>query len=116
MKTTKKANSTAAPFEAQAFLDSAGLARKIVEFRKKDTVFAQGDAATNVMYIQRGSVKLSVVNSVGKEAVVGVLGPGDFFGEGCLTGQPVRIGTATAVTPTSVLEIERKEMLRVLHE
>jgi CRP/FNR family cyclic AMP-dependent transcriptional regulator len=116
MKTTKKAKSTAAPFEAQAFLDSAGLARKIVEFREKDTVFAQGDAATNVMYIQRGSIKLSVVNSVGKEAVVGVLGPGDFFGEGCLTGQPVRIGTATAVAPTSVLQIERKEMMRVLHE
>jgi CRP/FNR family cyclic AMP-dependent transcriptional regulator len=116
MKTSKKTNSPTVPFQAQAFLDSAGLARKIVEFRKKDTVFAQGDAAVNVLYIQQGSVKLSVVNHAGKEAVVAVLGAGDFFGEGCLTGQSVRIGTATAVAPTSVLQIERKEMMRVLHE
>lgn len=109
-----KTNGTAI-FNAQAFLDSAGLSRKIVEFARKETIFAQGDSGKNVMYIQRGGVKLSVVNGVGKEAVVAVLGPGDFFGEGCLAGQPVRIGTATAITPTAVLLIEKKEMMRILH-
>ncbi len=68
------------------------------------------------MYLQEGGVKLSVVNEVGKEAVVAILGPGDFFGEGCLAGQPVRMGTATAVTPTTVLVIEKSEMLKALHE
>lgn len=102
-------------FDAQVFLDSAGLSRKIVEFRRKETVFAQGDPAKNVMYIQKGGVKLSVVNGAGKEAVVAVLGPGDFFGEGCLAGQPLRIGSASAITPTTVLLIQKKEMMRVLH-
>ena len=102
-------------FDAQVFLDSAGVARKIVEFRRKATAFAQGDPAKTVMYIQQGGVKLSVVNGSGKEAVVAVLGPGDFFGEGCLAGQTVRIGTATAITPTTVLVIEKNEMIRVLH-
>ncbi len=102
-------------FDAQVFLDSAGLSRKIVEFRRKETVFAQGDAAKHVLYIQKGGVKLSVVNGAGKEAVVAVLGPGDFFGEGCLAGQPLRIGSASAITPTTVLLIQKKEMMRVLH-
>ncbi|HEX2344145.1 MAG TPA: cyclic nucleotide-binding domain-containing protein, partial [Vicinamibacterales bacterium] len=68
------------------------------------------------MYLQTGGVKLSVVSSTGKEAVVGVLGPGDFFGEGCLAGQSVRMGTATAIVPTTVLSIDKKRMLRLLHE
>src|SRR5580700_1112110 len=102
-------------FDAQVFLDSAGVARKIVEFARKATIFAQGDVAKNVMYIQQGGVKLTVVNGVGKEAVVAVLGPGDFFGEGCLAAQPVRIGAATAITPTTVLVIDKKEMIRILH-
>jgi CRP/FNR family cyclic AMP-dependent transcriptional regulator len=102
-------------FDAQAFLDSAGVARKVVEFQRNATIFTQGDPSNHVMYIQMGSVKLSVVNEVGKEAVVAMLGPGDFFGEGCLAGQKVYIGTATAVTPTTVLAIERGEMVRVLH-
>ncbi|MGA7919524.1 MAG: Crp/Fnr family transcriptional regulator [Candidatus Acidiferrales bacterium] len=102
-------------FDAQVFLDSAGLSRKIVEFRRKETVFAQGDAAKHVLYIQKGGVKLSVVNGAGREAVVAVLGPGDFFGEGCLAGQPLRIGSASAITPTTVLLIQKKEMMRVLH-
>jgi CRP/FNR family cyclic AMP-dependent transcriptional regulator len=105
----------ARPFDVRAFLDSAGLARKIVEFSRKETVFAQGDIAKSVMYIQRGGVKLSVVNGAGKEAVVAVLGPGDFFGEGCLAGQSLRIGFAAAITPTAVLVIEKKEMIRALH-
>jgi CRP/FNR family cyclic AMP-dependent transcriptional regulator len=102
-------------FSAQVFLDSAGVARKVAKFGKNETVFSQGDQAENVMYIQDGSVKLSVVNKVGKEAVVAVLGPDDFFGEGCLAGQPIRIGTATAMKPTTLLVIEKKEMTRVLH-
>jgi CRP/FNR family transcriptional regulator, cyclic AMP receptor protein len=93
-------------FDPQVFLDSAGLARKLAEFRKKETIFSQGDPAKDVLYIQKGGVRLSVVNDVGKEAVVAVLGPGDFFGEGCLAGQPIRIGTATAITPTTALVIE----------
>ena len=103
-------------FDAQAFLDSAGVARKVTEFRKKETIFSQGDSAKDVLYIQKGGVRLSVVNEAGKEAVVAILGPGDFFGEGCLAGQPIRIGTATAVTPTTALVIEKKEMIRVLHD
>jgi CRP/FNR family transcriptional regulator, cyclic AMP receptor protein len=102
-------------FDAQSFLDSTGLSRKIVEYPKNTPVFAQGDSAEAVMYIQQGRVKLTVVNTVGKEAVVAVLGPGDFFGEGCLAGQPVRMGAAMAASPTTLLVIEKKEMIRVLH-
>ncbi len=110
----RKANGKNA-FNAQNFLDSAGVARTIAEFKRKETIFSQGDPCKNVMYIQKGGVRLSVVNETGKEAVVAVLGPGDFFGEGCLAGQPIRIGTATAVTATTALLIEKKEMIRVLH-
>jgi CRP-like cAMP-binding protein len=102
-------------FDAQAFLDSAGLARKLAEFRKKEAIFSQGDPAKDVLYIRKGGVRLSVINEAGKEAVVAVLGPGDFFGEGCLAGQPIRIGTATAISATTALVIEKKEMIRVLH-
>ncbi len=110
MKQTKTST-----FDAQAFLDSAGVARKVVEFQRNATIFTQGDSSNHVMYIQIGNVKLSVVNEVGKEAVVAMLGPGDFFGEGCLAGQKVCMGTATASTPTTVLAIEKEEMVRVLH-
>jgi CRP/FNR family transcriptional regulator, cyclic AMP receptor protein len=110
-----KKSSGKKPFDAQNFLESAGLSRKVAEFAKKETIFAQGDLCKDVLYIQKGGVRLSVVNEAGKEAVVAVLGPGDFFGEGCLAGQPIRIGTATAITPTSLLVIEKKEMIRVLH-
>ena len=102
-------------FNAQAFLDSAGVARTIVEFEKKATIFSQGDLCKEVMYIQEGSVKLSVVSSTGKEAVVAMLKPGDFVGEGGLAGQPVRIATATAATPATLLVISLEEMTRVLH-
>jgi CRP/FNR family cyclic AMP-dependent transcriptional regulator len=103
-------------FDAQAFLDSAGVARTVTAFKRAEVVYAQGDAASGVIYLQSGGVKLTVVNETGKEAVVAILGPGDFFGEGCLAGQPVRMGTATAITPSTVLLIEKKEMFRVLHE
>jgi CRP/FNR family transcriptional regulator, cyclic AMP receptor protein len=102
-------------FNAQTFLDSIGVARKVVEYRRSEKIYSQGDSTKNVMYIQKGGVKLSVVNEVGKEAVVGILGPGDFFGEGGMAGQPVRMGTATAITPTTLLVIEKNEMVRVLH-
>src|ERR1700731_2460593 len=92
-------------FDAQTFLDSAGIARKVVEFEGKAAIFAQGDSSKHVMYIQKGSVKISVVNEVGKEAVVAMLGPGDFFGEGCLSGQKISIATATAITPAVVLGV-----------
>jgi CRP/FNR family transcriptional regulator, cyclic AMP receptor protein len=103
-------------FDVQAFLDSAGAARKIVTYRRADPIYSQGDACATVMYLQHGRVKLSVVSHAGKEAVVAVLGPGDFFGEGALADQPVRIGTATAMTESSVLVIEKHEMIRVLRE
>jgi CRP/FNR family transcriptional regulator, cyclic AMP receptor protein len=108
-------NAKVAAFNAQAFLDSAGLARKVREFKKKETIFSQGDPSRSIFYIQEGGVRLSVVNKTGKEAVVAVLGPGDFFGEGCLAGQPIRIATATAITPTTALAIDKTEMIRVLH-
>jgi len=102
-------------FNTQDFLESAGVARKVAEFKKKETIFSQGDPCRSVFYIQKGGVRLSVVNESGKEAVVAVLGPGDFIGEGCLAGQPIRIGTATAIAPTTALVIEKSEMVRVLH-
>jgi CRP/FNR family cyclic AMP-dependent transcriptional regulator len=103
-------------FDAQAFLDSAGVARTIAEYRKSQKLYSQGDPASVVFYIQKGSVKISVVNELGREAVVALLGPGDFFGEGCMTGGAVRMGIATAMMATTVLAVEKKEMMRVLHE
>ncbi len=111
-KVRSKKNPT---FDAQAFLDSAGLARRVVEYRRSEKVYSQGESIKDVLYIQKGGIKLSVVNEVGKEAVVAMLGPGDFFGEGGMAGQLVRMGTATAITPTTLLVIEKKEMIRVLH-
>ena len=102
-------------FNAQAFLDSPSVTRRIVEFLRSQRIYSQGEPATTVFYIERGGVKLSVVNPVGKEAVVAVLGPGDFFGEGSIAGQSVRVRTATAITHTTVLAIEKNEMIRVLH-
>jgi CRP/FNR family cyclic AMP-dependent transcriptional regulator len=103
-------------FNAQEFLDSAGIARNVKQFKRGELVYSQGDAAKSVLYLQEGGVKLSVVSESGKEAVVGILGPGDFFGEGCLAGQSIRMGTATTITPSTVLLIEKKEMFKVLHE
>jgi CRP/FNR family transcriptional regulator, cyclic AMP receptor protein len=111
----KRASSTHSAFNVKLFLDSAGLRRTLKQFRLKEVVFSQGDPATDVIYIQKGGVKLTVVNEIGREAVVALLGPGDFFGEGCLTGLPCRMATATAIAPTAVLIIEKKEMVRVLH-
>jgi CRP-like cAMP-binding protein len=103
-------------FDTRVFLDSGGVARKVREFKKAEVIYSQGDAAASVMYLRAGGVKLSVINEVGKEAVVAILEPGDFFGEGCLAGQAVRMGSATAIGPTAILEIEKAEMFKVLHE
>jgi CRP/FNR family transcriptional regulator, cyclic AMP receptor protein len=111
----KKTRSRSAQFDVKLFLDSTGLGRKVVNFRRKETVFSQGDPAKNVMYIREGGVKLTVVHENGKAAVVAIVGPGDFFGEGCLAGQSTCIATATAIAPTTVLMIEKSEMIRVLH-
>jgi CRP/FNR family cyclic AMP-dependent transcriptional regulator len=112
-RTTSKNGHT---FNAQAFLDSAGIARRIVEYGRGDVIFSQGDICEAVLYVQQGGVKLSVLSKAGREAVVAMLGPGDFFGEGCLAGQPVRMGTATAITPSTVLVIEKDRMVKLLHK
>ena len=110
-----KKNGKTGSFDPQVFLDTAGVSRKIAEYRRNESIFTQGDAADSVMYVQQGGVKFSVVNGSGKEAVVAMFGPSDFFGEGCMAGQTVRMGTATAVTPTTILVMEKNELLRVLH-
>jgi CRP/FNR family transcriptional regulator, cyclic AMP receptor protein len=110
-----KTNGASPSFNAQAFLDTAGVARKLIEYRRGESIYSQGEAAETVMYIQKGGVKLSVVNGSGKEAVVAMFGPSDFFGEGCMAGQTLRMGTTSAVTPTTLLVIQKDELLRVLH-
>jgi len=102
-------------FDPHAFLATIGEGRKFVLFPKKRTIFAQGDAADAVFYIQTGKVRLTVVSKAGKEATIGILGDGDFFGEGSLAGQTVRMGSATAMTDCAVLRIEKKAMVKALH-
>jgi CRP-like cAMP-binding protein len=103
-------------FDVQAFLDSTGVARRIVEYGRADVIFNQGDPCESVLYIQKGGVKISVLSKNGREAVVAMLGPGDFFGEGGLAGQPVRMGTATASIGSTILSVDQDEMVRLLHE
>ncbi len=102
-------------FSVETFLASGGVSTRVAEYRRTEKIYSQGEPAKDVMYIQKGGVKLSVLNELGKEAVVAVLGPGDFFGEGSMAGQSVRMGTASAITPTTLLIIEKKEMIRMLH-
>jgi CRP-like cAMP-binding protein len=104
------------PFDVEAFLHSSGVARTVSQYAAGAVLFAQGEPAVSVFYIQQGGVRLSVVSKGGREAVVAMLGPGDFVGEGALAGQPVRLATATAVLATTALTVEKEEMLRVLHE
>jgi CRP/FNR family cyclic AMP-dependent transcriptional regulator len=110
---TMRSNSKAAP--PAILFDLTGVVTRDERFASSGTIFAQGDIAETVMYIQKGRVKLSVATKTDKEAVVAILGPGDFFGEGCLAGQPVRMGTATAIAPTALQVIEKNEMIRALH-
>jgi CRP/FNR family transcriptional regulator, cyclic AMP receptor protein len=103
-------------FNAQVFLDSAGISRKIVEYRRGEVIFTQGDPCEHVLYIQKGGVKLSVLSKTGREAVVAMLGAGEFFGEGCLAGQSTRIGSATANIASTILLVDKDEMVSLLHK
>jgi CRP-like cAMP-binding protein len=103
-------------FDAEAFFESAGAARRAVSYPKGKSVFSQGEPSDTVMYIQKGGVKISVLSRTGKEAVVAMLGPGDFLGEGALTGQSIRIGTATATMATTALVIDKGVMLQLLRD
>ena len=103
-------------FNAQAFLDSSGIEKTIVEYERGTTIFTQGDAGEDVCYIQSGGVKLSVASKRGREAVVAMLGPGDFFGEGCLASQPLRMSSATAIAPSVILFVAKEKMVRLLHQ
>jgi CRP-like cAMP-binding protein len=115
-KTSRGATSAVPRFNAPAFLDSSGIRKTIVEYRRGETIFAQGDACKGVLCIQTGGVKLSVRSKIGREAVVARLGPGEFFGEGCLAGQSVRMGSATAITPSVILAVGKASMTRLLHQ
>jgi CRP/FNR family cyclic AMP-dependent transcriptional regulator len=117
VKDATKGKATAAPeFSVQGFLDSTGIAKKVMQYRRGETVFTQGDVCEHVWYIQSGGIKLSVLSKTGKEAVVAMLGPGDFFGEGCLAGQERRMGSATALTPSAVLRVDKELMAQLLHK
>ena len=103
-------------FDPQTFLASIGEGRRLLEFPKKGSIFVQGEPANAIYYLQKGRVRLTVVSQQGKEAIIGLLGPGDFFGEGCIAGQPLRMATALAMTDCSVVRIEKKAMMQVLHQ
>ena len=113
-KTRFVESTTRRGFDAEAYLASTGPARKVVKYRQGAVVFSQGDPADDVRYLQTGAIKVSVLSRIGKEAVVAMLAPGDFFGEGALAGQSVRIETATAMTASSVLIIDKDAMARLL--
>jgi CRP/FNR family transcriptional regulator, cyclic AMP receptor protein len=102
-------------FDPKKFLATIGEGRKVVTFPKKKIIFTQGDAADSVFYIQDGKVRLTVVSEIGKEATLGILNEGDFFGEGGLAGQPLRMGSATAMTDCELLQIDKKAMTLALH-
>jgi CRP/FNR family transcriptional regulator, cyclic AMP receptor protein len=104
------------PFDVEAFLTSSGVARSVLTYDAGAVVFSQGNPADSVIYIQKGGVKLTVLSRAGREAVVAMLGRGDFVGEGALAGQPVRMASARAVVRTTALAVEKAEMMRVLHE
>ena len=114
--TLETSSHPSATFDLRVFLDYAGLSRTIAKFSKSTAIFSQGDPAAQVLYIQQGNVKLSVLSKTGKEAIVAMLGVGDFFGEGCLAGQSRRMSSATAMSPTIVLEVEKAHMVEMLHK
>lgn len=101
-------------FDADLFLDNPGMSKHVVHFERGDAIFSQGDPADSVFYIRKGAVKLSVVSKQGREAVIAIVEPGDFFGEGCLAAQPLRLSSATTVTAASVLRLEKARMVRLL--
>ena len=114
-KLTRDSARAVPAFDVQAFLLSSGVPKTVVEYSRGETIFTQGEACEHVLYIRSGGVKLSVLSKSGREAVVAMLGPSDFFGEGCLAGQPFRMGSATAITPTVILMVRKEEMVRLLH-
>lgn len=103
-------------FDAESFLQSAKVPKTVMKFARGEAVYAQGQLCEHVMYIQSGGVKLSVLSKTGKEAVVAMLGPGDFFGEGCLAGQKFRMGSASAITPSAILFVDKAKMVGLLHK
>ena len=104
------------PFNVHQYLSDAGVSRRIASFKRGQVIFSQDDSCDDVLYIQSGNAKLTIVNPQGKEAVLAIVGPGDFLGEGCIIGNPVRLATATAIAPMNAMSIEKKEMMRVLHD
>ena len=115
-KSAKAPKASASEFDLEEFLDSAGLSRTIAKYSTSEVIFSQGDAAAQVMYIQRGTVKISVLSKTGKEAIVAMLGASEFFGEGCLAGQSRRMASATAMGETTVLVVEKAHMVQMLHD
>jgi CRP/FNR family transcriptional regulator, cyclic AMP receptor protein len=102
-------------FDAEAFLESAGLGKRVVTYSRKQVIFSQGDPSDSVLYIRSGRVQVSVLSHAGKEAIVATLGPGDFLGEGALAGHPVRLETARATMATAALVVPKKQMMHLLH-
>ena len=115
-KATRAGRRAVPLFSARAFLESSGIARTVVEYGRGEAIFRQGDACENISYIQTGGVQLSVMSKIGQEAVVAMLGPGDFFGEGCLAGQPVRMSSATAIAPSVIFVVGKDRMIQLLHD
>jgi CRP/FNR family cyclic AMP-dependent transcriptional regulator len=113
---SSKRSAKAPAFNVQAFLDSSGIAKTVISYGRGESVFSQGDVCEHVMYVQSGGVKLSVLSKTGREAVVALLGPGDFFGEGCLAGQPLRMGSAMAIVPSAILQVGKARMVRLLRK
>src|SRR4030081_652144 len=107
---------TREPFDIQEFLSSAGTSRSIAKFKKGQVIFSQDDPCDEVLYIQSGNAKLSIVSMQGKEAVLAIVGPGDFLGEGCIICSAVRLATATAIAPLNAMRIQQKELRRALHD
>src|SRR3954463_15439511 len=108
--------SAEAMFDVEAFLHSGAVARTVVKFTSGAAIFKQGDASKHVFYIQSGGVKLSVLSKTGREALVAMLEQGNFFGEGCLAGQRIRMGSATAIASSAVLRVGKEQMVRLLHK
>jgi CRP/FNR family transcriptional regulator, cyclic AMP receptor protein len=103
-------------FDPKIFLAKVGAGRTLADYKEHQLVFSQGDPADAIFYIQKGKIKITVVSDQGKEAVIGILGPRDFFGEGCLTGQPLRMATVTALSECAIVRLEKQATIRVLHE
>jgi CRP/FNR family transcriptional regulator, cyclic AMP receptor protein len=112
----KKRTADKKSFDVGQYLATSGVKKTLVSYRKTQNIFSQGEKCNAVFYLKTGRVKITVTSATGKDAVIALLDPGDFFGEGCIAGQPLRVSTATAMESSSVLKIEKEEMIRVIHE